>query len=185
MTQPGDPRTPREDTAAPDTDVGDAPAPPKATRKRRHPAIDIIAVGALLAALAYLHTRVVRVALVTTGSMMATVNPGDRMLIHLGAYKNERPRHGDVIAFWDDDHNDYEVKRVIATEGDEIVVGWGMVFLNGELLDEPYIRRAMLFEPRMDAKLGDDELFVMGDNRNGSEDSRDFGAIYEDKVLGR
>ena len=167
-------------------DEPESGAPPDEPKRRRRPlAIDLLAVGALLALLAYLHTRVVRVALVTSGSMMTTVNPGDRLLIHLGAYKDEPPQRGDVIAFWHDDPGDYEVKRVVAVGGDTIVVGWGLVFLNGQILDEPYIRRPMLLERRVEAVLADGELFVMGDNRNSSGDSRDFGSIYEEKVLGR
>jgi signal peptidase I len=90
-----------------------------------------------------------------------------------------------VIAFWDPARGELEVKRVIAVGGDEVIVGGGMVIVNGQRLDEPYLREPMLREIPLGGRLAEDQLFVMGDNRNGSEDSRDFGPLAYDRVMGR
>ncbi|MGQ9731162.1 MAG: signal peptidase I [Candidatus Zipacnadales bacterium] len=152
----------------------------------RHPLwVDLVAVGGLVAAIVFLYVRVVRVAYVYSGSMRPTINPGDRVLIFLGAYRNRTPQHGDIVAFWAEDAGDYEVKRVIGVGGDTIVTGLGLVFRNGKRLDEPYIADPMIPEELSETKVPQGELFLMGDNRNGSEDSRDYGPIREDQVLGK
>jgi len=176
------PVEPQSEAIEPATDALPAAKPRK---RRRRLVIDLAAVGLLVCVLAYVHTRVVRVVYVTTGSMMPTVVPGDRMLMHLGAYGDHPPRRGDVIAFWLQDKSEYEVKRVIAVEGDTLNVFWGAVFVNGEQLNESYIRQPMQLEPPTRAEVGPGELFLMGDNRNSSEDSRDYGPVAADQVLGR
>lgn len=166
-----------------------SPTPPAAVppRRRRGPGllVHVAAVAGLLALLAYLHLRVVRVIYVTTGSMSPTIEPGDRLLVHLSAYGVAPPRRGDIVAFQDVTHGDYEVKRVIGVGGDEVIVGAGVVLLNGRRLDEPYIAEPMLREIPVGYRLEADQLFVMGDNRNGSEDSRDFGPIRRRQLMGR
>jgi signal peptidase I len=157
----------------------------EARRRAYRPIINILAVGALVAGLLYVHTRVVRVAYIPTGSMIPTLRPGDRVLISLGAFRHRSPQRGDIVAFWDPDSGDYQVKRVIAVHGDSISIYWGVVFLNGEVLREPYVARPMLPEHPLIREVGEGELFVMGDNRNASEDSRDNGPISQDAVLGR
>ncbi|MBM3501047.1 MAG: signal peptidase I, partial [Armatimonadetes bacterium] len=103
-----------------------SPTPPAAVppRRRRGPGllVHVAAVAGLLALLAYLHLRVVRVIYVTTGSMSPTIEPGDRLLVHLSAYGVAPPRRGDIVAFQDVTHGDYEVKRVIGVGGDEVIV---------------------------------------------------------------
>jgi signal peptidase I len=147
--------------------------------------INICAVGGLVAGLLYLHTRVVRVAYIPTGSMTPALRPGDRALVNLAAYRRHPPQRGDIVAFWDPSSKEHQVKRVIATAGDVISIHWGVVFLNGKLLREPYVTQPMLPETPLNKEIEPGQLFVMGDNRNASEDSRDNGPIGEDAVLGR
>ncbi len=153
--------------------------------RRYRPLLNILAVGALVVLLLYLHTRVVRVAYIPTGSMTPTLQPGDRALVSLAAYRRHPPKRGDIIAFWEPGSNEHQVKRVIAVGGDTISIFWGVVFLNGEILKEPYVVQPMLPETPLNRPVEPGELFVMGDNRNESEDSRDNGPIPEDAVLGR
>jgi signal peptidase I len=153
--------------------------------RRRSRVVDVLAVGGLLVLIAYLHVRVVRVIYVPTGSMAPTIQPGDRLLVHIGAYRKHPPRRGDIVAFWSEDSNEYEVKRVIGVPGDLLVVGAGIVLRNGRRLHEPYIAAPMVRETPVGGYVPPDELFVMGDNRNDSEDSRDFGPIRQDLVMGR
>ena len=107
------------------------------------------------------------------------------------------PKHGDVIVC--DINAELEqgtvkkrlIKRIIAMEGDTIDIKDGTVYLNGEALDEPYIREPMEYVPEnataFPLTIPEDKLFVMGDNRNASHDSRDsrYGLVDCDDVVGK
>ena len=173
-------RTPEAEAPA---DASPPPRPPRPRRRSR--LIDIAAVGGLIIVLAYLHTRVVQVVYVSTGSMEPTIRPHDRLLVYVGAYRKTTPQRGDVIAFWSTTLGEYEVKRVIGIGGDRLFVGGGVVIRNGTRLREPYIAEPMVRERPVAGRLEADELFVMGDNRNHSEDSRDYGPIHLQQVKGR
>lgn len=147
--------------------------------------VDLAVVAAFIGLILYVHQRVVRVVYVGTGSMIPTVQPGDRLLVHLAAYRKAKPQRGDIIAFWAEEQKEYEVKRVIAIGGDMIIVGGGAVILNDRRLREPYVTQPMIREPPVGGLIPEGYLFVMGDNRNGSEDSRDYGPIREDQVIGK
>jgi signal peptidase I len=142
-------------------------------------------VASLVAVLVYLHTRVVQVVYVPTGSMEPTIRPHDRLLAYIGAYDKTPPRRGDIVAFWSQGEDTFLVKRVIAIAGDEIFVGGGVVVRNGERLQEPYVAAPMVRELPVGGLLEEGELWVMGDNRNHSEDSRDYGPIHLQQVKGR
>lgn len=101
-----------------------------------------------------------------------------------------------VLAMW---HNEYKrgdvvvvrlhtetliVKRIIGTPGDHVLIDNGVVWVNDERITEEYVKYNSLLES-VDARLGDDEYFVMGDNRSDSLDSRYFGAVQRDDVLGK
>lgn len=76
------------------------------------------------------------------------------------------------------------VKRVIGKPGDVIAVRDNQLYRNGELLEEPYIKEPMELEMDGEWTVPEDHVFVMGDNRNNSRDSRDIGFIPLDHVLG-
>lgn len=147
--------------------------------------VRFLAVSALVALFVYLDTQVACVVFVTEGSMIPSINPGERVLVNLAAYRSRPPQRGDIVVTKDDGRGDREIKRVIGVPGDVIVVGYGLVHRNGELLKEPYVRQAMLLEDPIKVVLGEGELFLMGDNRNVSEDSRDYGPVPADRIAGR
>lgn len=125
------------------------------------------------------HTPVVR-----GSSMQPGLQDGDRILVEpwSNLFGYER---GDVVvmAYPLDPTVDY-VKRIIGLPGDRVVMGGGRVWVNGELVDEPYvdnIDKASSVMTTVDA----DSFFVLGDNRPRSSDSREFGQVDRDLVRGR
>lgn len=138
-----------------------------------------------IALLWYLHTNVVRIGYVPSTSMEPTLLPDDRILIRLDAYDGRRPQRGDIVVYLRPD-GEYYVKRVIAIGGDRVETASGYVRLNGEVLDEPYVKRERHLPERLfGGTVRDGKVFVLGDNRNFSEDSRDIGPIPEDTILGK
>lgn len=142
-----------------------------------------------LAAVVICFSFVFRVILVSGSSMYPTLEGGDRLLVWALNYKPER---GDIIIL--DGYIDYGkplVKRIIAVEGDTIDINFntGDVFVNGQLLDEPYIAEPTVYQADVEFPLtvGEGKIFVMGDNRNSSTDSRDsdVGCLDERDVLGK
>ena len=140
-----------------------------------------------LVAVMVLTTFFFRYSQVEGGSMDMTLADGDRLIISDFLYTPER---GDIIVFEDygTDLRDPLVKRIIGVAGDVVEVKIdGSVYVNGELLDEPYVYVTPGKSPtRIHGKwtVEDGELFVMGDHRDVSKDSREFGPIKVDSVLG-
>jgi len=160
---------------------------PGATRRRRRLPLwaDALVVVAFVGLLLYLHTRVVRVCYVPSESMAPTLEVGDRVLVHMGAYRRQHPRRGDIVLLRAPKRSGFEVKRVIATGGDTLVIVLGLVFRDSRRLVEPYIAEPMGLDLAREVRLHPGQLWVMGDNRNHSEDSRDWGPLDEDEVVGR
>lgn len=126
------------------------------------------------------------------GSMDPTFAAGDKFLVNKVSYKIGSPQRGDIIAFriGEDIKASTHIKRVIGLPGDTIQIQEeGQILINGETYveqkDLPSITNAGLAADPV--KLGNDEYFVLGDNRNSSEDSRfvDVGNIKEDYIIGK
>ncbi len=124
-------------------------------------------------------------------SMETTLQDGDNLIIDKITYRFHDPRRFDIVVFppMGDDET-YYIKRVIGLPGETIEIDdLGQIYINGEILKEGYGREVIQDKGVWDypITLGDDEFFVMGDNRNGSEDSRfaDVGAVKRDYILGR
>ena len=105
------------------------------------------------------------------------------------SYKTKDPERFDIVIFkYPDDETEWFIKRVIALPGETVLVKDGKVYINGskKALSEPYIKEEPVedFGPYKVPKNG---YFVMGDNRNNSQDSRvsDVGAIHRDELMGR
>ena len=121
-------------------------------------------------------------------SMVPTLEDRERLVVNKIVYDLHNPEYGDIIVFkYPSDQTKDFIKRVIGLPGDKIEIRDYKVFRNGQELDEPYIN-----EPTAPTGVAytvpKDTLFVMGDNRNYSKDSRDqqqVGYIPYDLVIGR
>ena len=147
----------------------------------------------VLAGFMLLYVLFFRVVVVEGPSMNNTLVSGDRlMLISNVFYQN--PKQGDIIVASKKsfNHGECVVKRVIATEGQEVDIQNGRVYVDGEVLDEPYVD--VMTMVRLDGKatefpltVGEGKVFVLGDNRTVSLDSRskEIGLIDEREILGK
>ena len=118
-------------------------------------------------------------------SMQPTLMEGDRILINRLTYHFRDPRSGDVVVF-DSPINESEdlVKRVVAVEGDEVAIQDGSLFVNGVAQEEPYLLEQDFQGEEGETVVPAGHLFVLGDNRNNSGDSRIFGPIPADSIIG-
>ncbi len=118
---------------------------------------------------------------VPSRSMEQTLHPQDRFI----TVKARKIQRGDIIVFKDPtEPSFFNVKRVIALAGDEVEIKNGKLYLNGKIQTEPYVRERIvyLFRPKVVSK---DHIFVLGDNRNLSEDSSVWGFLPMENIVGR
>ena len=123
-------------------------------------------------------------------SMWATLDDNDYLIANKIDYRLHAPQRGDIIILRPPSSNSTDfIKRIIALPGERILISHGIVYINGHKLDEPYLPEAWT---QLDTWGGPDgtvvppnDYFVMGDNRNRSQDSRIFGFIGRDRIDGR
>ena len=190
---------------------GESPKP----KKRRHPALTFLGElpGLILMAFALallIKSTLLQAFWIPTGSMEPTLVPGDRVIVAKVPYYFHDPRRGDIIVFEEPDpakepergvwgavthwlgqglgfsppdNPDY-IKRVIGEPGDVVSARSGRVYVNGIRISEPYLQeRTARF---LETTVPDGELFVMGDNRSNSLDSRfGLGFVPIDRVVGK
>jgi len=129
-------------------------------------------------------------------SMENTLMPSQYILVDKLTPRFDTYHRGDIVVFnpptnskWQADPTGTPyVKRIIGVPGDTIDIRNGSVYVNGEKLDEPYVFGHQPTVPeawKLPLTLGPDEYFVMGDHRQASQDSRAFGPITKDSIIGR
>ncbi|WP_455682955.1 signal peptidase I [Thomasclavelia sp.] len=122
-------------------------------------------------------------------SMLPTYHEGNIVLVDKVFYKHSKPQRNDIIVVDYKDINSKEtslIKRVIGISGDHIEITDNKLYLNGKLLEEDYINDAMINVEDMVVDVPKGKVFVMGDNRNISLDSRKLGYFdFEEDVIGK
>ena len=126
---------------------------------------------------------------VSGNSMRDTLYSRDNLIVEKVSYRFTNPARYDIIILDPrEEEEEYYVKRVIGLPGETIQVKKGMVYINGALLEGEHYGKDIIMEPGLaedEITLGEDEYFVMGDNRNGSTDSRDIGPIKREQIKGK
>lgn len=117
-------------------------------------------------------------------SMNPTLQHGEYVLVSRLAYKTGQPQRGDIIVFsFPIDQKQDLIKRVIGLPGETITIRNNEVLVNGEKLEEPYIAQSPVYSGEW--TVGEGELFVLGDNRNDSKDSHQWGLLPQDNIIGK
>jgi signal peptidase I len=191
--------------------VGEVAAPAAPVRRKSvfREYVEAIGVAILLALV--IRTLVVQAFTIPSGSMMDSLLIGDYILVNKFLYGAELPftdyrmpgfrdpQRGDIIVFRypQDEKRDF-IKRIVATPGERVQVRGHRVYIDGRLLDEPYARGTEAGAVASGQQLAcgyaygcepltvpPDSYFVMGDNRNNSQDSRYWGFVRKDKIKGK
>jgi signal peptidase I len=118
-------------------------------------------------------------------SMEPDIRPGEYVLINTFAYRFGAPRRGEIVAFrHEGDAREIFIKRVIGLSGDRVRIDRGRVYVNGAALDEPYVKD-LDRRSAVEVTVPPQSVYVLGDNRANSEDSRSFGPVADVRLIGR
>lgn len=128
---------------------------------------------------------------VSGSSMETTLSDGDNLIVDKLSYRFQDPKRFDIVVFpYKYEENTYYIKRIIGLPGDTVQVKDGYTYINGELLESDIYGAEVMIEAGTASEpitLGEDEYFVLGDNRNHSLDSRDpsVGILKREDLIGR
>lgn len=124
-------------------------------------------------------------------SMLPTLRKQDHILVNKFIYRFREPRYGDIIVFkcppeasTDGEEKDF-IKRLVGRSDDVLEVKAGSLYRNGSRVKEPYLNELQIDYEMEPLKVPEGMLFVMGDNRNCSNDSHAWGPLNRDRVLGK
>lgn len=168
--------------------------------------LPFLIVGALLVAV-LVKSFLIQVFWIPSESMVETLQVGDRVIVNKLAYRIGDPGRGDVVVFEPETFESESIvtkisrnllesvglrtpesdliKRVIGLPGDTVEIRDNTLYVNGNALEEPYLPLGLVMRDEGPWEVPVDHYFVMGDNRNSSNDSRRFGAIERGRIVGR
>lgn len=149
----------------------------------------IVVFGAIFA---FIYLFVAQFHKVQGSSMVPTFHSGDYLITEKITYRFRNPKLGDIIILKNprDESQDF-IKRVIAVPGDTIKISNQKVYLNDQLLNEPYLPQdtptpaGVFLTEGQTIKAANNQYFVLGDNREHSSDSREWGPVKKEEIIGR
>ena len=154
-----------------------------APSRRRRPSVLTVAI-AVVVLLVVVKVFVAEPFRIPSQSMAPTLRPGDQTLVN--KLSGKTPHRGDLVAFHAPRTGEILLKRVVAVGGDTVGLEDGVLVVDGRKVREPYADPdaidSVYFGP---VRVRAGTVFVMGDNRANSDDSRDFGAVPTDRIIGR
>jgi signal peptidase I len=153
---------------------------------------NLILIGIALCLALLIRTFIAEPRYIPSESMFPTLDVGDRLVIEKVSYRFHPPQKGEIIVFQPSpelQRRGYSpdqafIKRVIGQPGETVSIADGKVYVNGEALKEDYIAEPP-DQPFPPVKVPPGEFFVMGDNRNDSNDSRYWGFLPSQNIIGR
>ena len=171
------------ETTQPETQVQPEPAIEQPTNWKRL-VLDILET-IILAVVLYFGINAVSARVRVDGfSMNPTLQNGEYILVNKLAYKTGKPQRGDIVVFMFPMNLEEDlIKRVIGLPGESVSVQDGIVSINGTPITEPYINAAPFYNGEWQVPEG--QLFVLGDNRNDSRDSHQWGLLPIENVIGK
>ena len=151
----------------------------------------VLYIAVVLAATWFVITFVGQRTQVNGSSMEPTLSDHDNLIVDKISYRFREPERFDIIVFpFQYEEDVYYIKRIIGMPGETVFIDTdGTIYIDGEVLAEGYGKEVILSPGRAGepVTLGEDEYFVLGDNRNNSSDSRDpsVGNIHRDQIVGK
>jgi len=192
VARPDDPLAEGTGVAVAESEADETPPIDVAARRRRALLDWVVVIGIALLVAFVVRTFVLAHFVVDGTSMSTTLHDGDRVFVNKLSYRLHDPNRGDVVVLHELQgaaERDL-IKRVVALPGETIEVRNCEVFIDGQRLDEPYLDPEVVTANDCGGEtpptaVPADHVFVMGDNRGGSLDSRNLGPIDEDDLVGR
>ncbi len=143
-------------------------------------AVVLIAVGVF-----FLLRVTIQSFVVVGSSMEPNLEDGQRLLVNKVVYDLRQPQRGEVIVFQPPTGRSVDfIKRIIGLPGDTVEIKDGAVYINDSAIDEPYIKAAPSYTMAKE-EIPEGEYFVLGDNRNNSNDSHSWGPLPEQNIIGK
>ena len=146
--------------------------------------VDSIAIALILAFL--IRTFIIQPFYIPSGSMYPNLQPNDKVLVNKFIYYFAEPKRGEIMVFHYplDTKKDY-IKRIVGLENGTVEVKDSQVYINGKVLNEPYLPQGLEYGNFGPFKVPAGNYFMMGDNRPDSQDSRYWGSLDKKLIIGK
>lgn len=173
--------TPAIDPAPPEWGVSSSPS----LGRRMLRMLGELLQTALIAFLLFIVVNLVTARIRVEGiSMEPSLHDGEFVVVNKLAYRWQEPERGDIIVFYfPSDPRRRFIKRVIGLPGDTVTIRDGQVLINGSILEEPYLDEEPQYHGEW--RIAPIEVFVLGDNRNNSSDSQNWGPLDINEIIGK